>query len=340
MSTRTPVAPALYGIGNPLMDIIVRAPAGSPEALGVSPGSMNLVDNGKQREAQRSGTIARRLAGGSCANTVRATQWLLKVAGSTASVAFTGGVGHDSEGDAFEELLDTEGVIPLLARKSTPTGSSVIVVTPDSQRTMFTYLGACRELETSDISIPTLDAAYIFHLTGYMWDTPNQEVAAKSAALEARRGGTLVSFDIADCFVVERYRDSLLEWIPGSVDYLFANEAEMAVLTGAGDSRAEILAAAQDLAPTVVMKIGADGCIFSSGGSIAESPAIAAEPLDTTGAGDAFAGGFIFALIQRQPLEVCAAMANRLAGSVVMVDGCDYNKLDPAAVAASFADFR
>ncbi len=321
------------------MDIIVRADTAALDNLGVVPGSMNLVDYDKQQAALDSGATIRRLAGGSCANTVRGARWLARVAGSSAPAGYTGGVGHDRAGDAFETLLDTEGVQPLLARKNTPTGSSVIVVTPDSQRTMFTYLGACRDLEPDDIVADAIRDARILHVTGYMWDTSNQEQAARIAVERARQSRTLISFDIADRFVVDRYHQSLAEWMPGRIDVLFGNEQELCALTGEPAGGHETLRAASRFARNVVMKTGPRGCVVLDGDRLFESPAHPAQTLDTTGAGDAFAGGYLFGIIQEQSADRCARMANRLAGGIVTVDGCNYDALDPGEIATAFAEF-
>jgi len=339
MSTEDEGRPVLYGIGNPLMDIIVRADPGAIARLGVAPGSMNLVDYEKQREAIGSGKVVRQLAGGSCANTVRGARWLLRTSGSQSTGVYTGGIGRDREGDGFSTLLEAEGIIPRLARKHTPTGSSAIVVTPDSQRTMFTYLGACRDLTSNDVDTKAIRDSRILHITGYMWDTPNQELAVRNAVAVARRSHTLVSFDIADRFVVDRYRQSLIDWIPGNVDVLFANQSELRALTGNDAGGVETLKDAAPFAPTVVMKTGPEGCIVLHDDEIVKSAAHPVAPTDTTGAGDAFAGGYLFGLLKRQPVDVCALVANRLAGGIVVVDGCNYDALEPAAVSEVFAAF-
>lgn len=318
----------LYGVGNPLMDIIVRTSHEALERLGVVAGSMNLVDYDQQQEAIAAGTVARRLPGGSCANTVRGVRWLLRLVGSSGSVAYTGAVGNDRNGDGFEALLDTEGVEPILARTHTPTGSSVILVTPDSQRTMFTYLGACRDLAKSDIDVKRVRSARIFHTTGYMWDTQNQETAAREVVRAGRVSRTLISFDIADPFVVQRHHDALLEWIPGNVDLLFANEEELRALTGESGDDEALLGAAARLAPTVVMKVGARGCVVGTDGEIVAADPHPAERKDTTGAGDAFAAGYLFGTLQRFETARCAAIANIVAAGIVSVDGCNYDALD------------
>jgi fructokinase len=336
-STEEVPVPAVYGIGNPLMDIIVRADASALEKLGAVPGSMNLVRHADQQAVMQLGRVTGRLPGGSCANTVRGTRWLMRVAGATAGVAYTGAVGNDEEGNAFADLLDKEGVEPFLARTDTPTGTSVIVVTPDSQRTMFTHLGACRDLTSAHVSRSCISGAAILHLTGYMWDTPGQEAAAVEAVRHARESGTSVSLDVADAFVVERYHDTLVDWLPGNVDLLFANEAELRALTGVEEGGEATLRAADRFASVVVMKTGPRGCIVNDHGSIHECPAHPADPVDTTGAGDAFAGGYLFGLTQGLTPAECALIANRLAGGIVTVAGCNYDALDPAEVATVFA---
>ncbi len=317
------------------MDIIVRAPHEALEKLGVVPGSMNLVDYEHQQSAVAAGTVVRRLPGGSCANTIRGVRWLLRLVGSAVSPGYTGAIGSDQNGNAFDALLDTEGVQPMLARKHTPTGTSVIVVTPDSQRTMFTYLGACRDLGPADIDLAYLRAARIFHTTGYMWDTENQERAAHEAVAAAKSSHTLVSLDVADPFVVQRYHDALVDWIPGNVDLLFANEEELRALTGEAGEEDDALRAASVFAPTVVMKTGARGCKVLDGDQILSIDAHAAKRTDTTGAGDAFAAGYLFGLSQKFSPATCGAIANIIAGGIVEVDGCNYDALDEAPLRAA-----
>jgi sugar/nucleoside kinase (ribokinase family) len=322
----------LYGIGNPLVDTIVRVQTDALERLGVVAGSMNLVDYEHQKKALGAGSTVRQLPGGSCANTVRGVKWLLGATGSALEVAYTGAVGRDRSGDGFEALLDTEGVVPVLARKATPTGSSVVLVTPDSQRTMFTYLGACRDLASADIDTQRVRSCKILHTTGYMWDTPNQEEAAREAVREARSANRLVSFDVADPFVVDRYHDSLSKWIPGNVDILFANAAELSALVAFRGEDEEILRRAKTFAPTVVMKTGRRGCMVYSAGKVTRCDALGDSRSDTTGAGDAFAAGFLFGLLHNNNVESCARTANAIAGQIVTVDGCNYDALDPARV--------
>lgn len=324
---------SVYGIGNPLMDVICRVEYSALEKLGYAPGSMNLVDHAKQEEILATSAGTKMLAGGSCANTIRAFAFL--AAGKGTKPAYTGGVGTDETGRAFHDLLQIEGVESRLGRKTTPTGRSVILVTPDGQRTMFTFLGACRELTTEDIDRSLLSRTGVFHTTGYMWDTKKQEEAARWAMSAVNEQDTIVSFDIADPFVVARFRDKLLGWLPGNVDILFANQEELSALVGIEGPEESIVESAFSIAPTIVMKVGRRGAYLGEEGRVTLVPGNAVDPLDTTGAGDSFAGGFLHALANGGDSRSAVRLANAIAAQVVGVDGCDYSRLDREAVLAA-----
>jgi len=325
----------VYGMGNPLMDIILSAGHEKVIELGVTPGSMNLVEFEVQKRVIGSCRLTSRLAGGSCSNTMRALGWLAGGEEKIEPPVYSGAVGKDEYGRAFEESLRAEGVTPALAWKETPTGSSAIIVTPDHERTMFTFLGACRDLTHTDVDTSSLAGCTVFHTTGYMWDTENQEDAVKTAIMAVRDRGGLVSFDIADPFVVDRYRADLVKWLPGRIDVLFANEQELMALTGVTSNREAIVREAKRFAPMVVMKIGREGCMIGEEGSIATVPGEAVAAQDTTGAGDSFAGGFLYGLVLGKDAAACGRLANRIAGYIVTVDGCHYRGLDRQTVLAA-----
>ena len=324
--------PSVYGIGNPLLDIIMSAGFEALSEIGAAPGSMNLVDSEAQKRVIQRCHVRSMRAGGSCANTIRGIGWLAGGDKGFDPPSYTGAVGRDDVASTFEELLVTEGVTPILAKKGVPTGSSAIAVTPDSERTMFTNLSACRALELADIDLNAVTSSRILHTTGYMWDTENQQRAAESAVAAAREAGVLISFDIADPFVVDRYRDKLVSWIPGRVDLLFANEEELRRLTAETGDRQAVIAKASRFAPLVVMKVGADGCLVYEESRVSHVPGDTVPVLDTTGAGDAFAGGFLFGVLIGLRPEECARLANRLAAAVVGVEGCTYSEVDASWV--------
>jgi len=327
---------SVYGLGNPLMDIILHVDIDAPGNLDAVPGSMNLVDYEKQRAAISQGTDPAFSPGGSCANTIRGIALLSHLerqhrsAGAedlTPMPAYTGAIGRDDNGDRFEQIMHGQGVVTRLARKDVPTGTSAILVTPDFERTMFTYLGACREYIEADFDIALLDQSVLFHTTGYMWDTSTQEAAARHAVAEARDRGLRVTFDIADPFVAFRYRDRLLEWLPGKIDVLFANSEELRAMTQVSGTDEQVIRAAAGIAPIVAMKVGKDGCILLSEGKITRVPGEVVTPRDSTGAGDAFAAGFLYGLLRDRPLANCGKFGNRLASRMVTVEGCSYDRI-------------
>lgn len=331
--------PRIYGIGNPLMDIVMGGTHGDLERLGVSPGSMNLVDYELQKEVLRTGRDPKRLPGGSAANTLRGVAFLAVSSGEPPiEVRYGGAVGTDKMGARFGRALSELSVEPRLAIVDAPTGSSAILVTPDFERTMFTHLGACRLFTADNLDEESLAGADWFHCTGYMWDTENQERTVHRAVEIAREHGTLVSFDIADPFVAERYRDRLVEYLPGRIDLLFGNEEELSRLTGTTGEPEEVARAAGRFAPTVALKIGKRGCVLVVGDEVHRIAAFPVETRDTTGAGDAFAGGFLYALLRGFDAEHAARLANRLAAAVVTVQGCRYEDLDGAAILSEGLD--
>ncbi len=325
--------PEIYGIGNPLMDIVMNGTHADLDELGVDPGSMNLVDGVFQREVLGRGRAPVRLPGGSAANTMRGIAFLADDA-RTVTVRYGGAVGRDEIGTAFGQQLSELGIIPLLAQVDELTGTSAILVTPDYERTMFTHLGACRSFSAADVDDTELGRADWVYFTGYMWDTKNQEEAARHAVERAHRTGTKIAFDIADPFVVERYRDQLHDFLPGKIDLLFGNREELRRLTGIDGEASEIARAALEIAPMVALKTGSDGCVLAVEGSIVAVPAFDVETRDTTGAGDAFAGGFLFALLIGESPLAAAKLANRLAAGIVTVPGCHYEQLSVNTILA------
>jgi sugar/nucleoside kinase (ribokinase family) len=320
-----------FSVENPLVDLIARVDAAFLAARGKRPGTMHLVD-----EAESTSLVAalerprgdaappRSLPGGSAANTLRGIAWLNRDAALPLPV-FGGAVGRDALGDGYHAALRNAGVEPVLVRVEARTGTSIILVTPDGERTMNTHLGACRLFRAGDLDLDRLARSRILYLTGYLWDTENQREAAEKAASFARSRGIPVAFDLADPWVVERYLERFRDWVPRSVDLLFANGKELALLTGT-TCDTDCMAAANAIAPVVVMKVGARGCWV--GGRDAPRaelvPTEAVKPLDTTGAGDSFAGGWLYGMLRGREPVACARLANAVARGIVGVYGCDY----------------
>lgn len=317
----------LTGMGNPLLDTIIQVDFDTFTRFEAEPGSMNLVDSTFSKQLLELPGDKKRTPGGSCSNTMRGVAWIQKNTGENDGIAYLGAVGNDSEGEQFENILQEQGVTPYLARTEVATGTSTILVTPDHERTMFTYLGACREYREEFVTPDTYAGACYIHLAGYMWDTENQKGAAQRLVQEGLKQDKIISFDLADPFVVHRFGDELRSWLPGKIHILFANREELSVMTGkTGDN--EILSAAKDLAETVIMKTGADGCCILSGNEIITVPGERVEPVDTTGAGDSFAAGYLYGLLHNFSAERCGKLANKIASGIVTTEGCDYSALN------------
>lgn len=340
---------SVFGMGNPLMDQIGRVPAGRLARTGAAPGTMSLVD--AERAAQVAAGIRwrQRRPGGSCANTLRGLAWLARLAGGGESTppVMTGMVGGDALGRELTRRLAAAGVACRLgAHPHEPTGTSVVLVTPDGQRTMFTSLGACRTLTPDHLDRAAIAASSCFYATAYLWGPDRPEAALREAAAEARAGGVPVAFDVADVLVVREFGRELLDWAARSVDLLFANEQEARALAAlaaggqaagslAGGDPVSACAPLAGVAPAVVVKLGAAGCLVLEGGKAAAQVAGApVDPLDTTGAGDSFAAGYLHAMLAGGSAAQAAALGNRVAAAIVAVDGCDYEAVDPSAVAA------
>ena len=345
---------SVFGMGNPLMDQIGRVPAGRLARTGAAPGTMSLVD--AERAAQVAAGIRwrQRRPGGSCANTLRGLAWLARLTGGgeSAPPVMTGMVGGDALGRELTRRLAAAGVACRLgAHPHEPTGTSVVLVTPDGQRTMFTSLGACRTLTPDHLDRAAIAASACFYATAYLWGPDRPEAALREAAAEARAGGVPVAFDVADVLVVREFGRELLDWAARSVDLLFANEQEARALAAlaagsqagggqagggqAGGDPVSACAPLAGLAPAVVVKLGAAGCLVLAGGKAAAQVAGApVDPLDTTGAGDSFAAGYLHAMLAGGSAAQAAALGNRVAAAIVAVDGCDYEAVDPSAFAA------
>jgi len=329
--------PAIAAFCNPLMDVLSYVDEKFLSGIGAKPGTMNLVDLERADEILRRISAGREeprvLPGGSGANTARGFAWLDRDS-RLPQPLFFGAVGDDDLGRRYREGLERSGVRSGLVAKAERTGFSVVAVTPDGERTMFTHLGACRLFGPDDVDFSLVVGARALHLTGYMWDTENQRLTAERAAEVAAGSRVVVSLDLADPFVVTRYRDRFGEWIPGRVDLLFGNREEFALLCGTRESDEAILARAAAFAPLVIMKVGARGAYVAAGGRTELVPGISVAARDTTGAGDSFAGAFLFEYLQGRPPAACAGAGNRLASAVVTVEGCDYGAVAESGFSA------
>ena len=300
-------------IGNAIVDVIAPATASFIAAEGLVPGSMTLID-----EAQAAALYGRmapgvEASGGSAANTVAG------LASLGAVTAFIGKVADDQLGQIFAHDMRSIGAqfdtAPLASGPAT--ARCLVSVTPDAQRTMCTYLGACVQLTPADVDAALIEAASIVYLEGYLFDPDGGRAAFAKAAGLARASGRRIALTLSDGFVVDRHRDALLGFIETQVDVLFANADELAALFP-GLAPAEAHARLGSILEIAAVTDGAAGSRILAGGGMIE---VAAEPVsrvvDTTGAGDQYAAGFLFGLARGRPLAECGALASFAAAEVI-----------------------
>ena len=303
----------VLGIGNALVDVLVKLENDKFLTDNNLPkGSMQLVDNNVANSLLKSlGNIQTQLAsGGSASNTIHGLSKLGTIAG------YIGKIGSDEFGKIFSTDLEKNNIAPILFKSKTETGRAVTFITADSERTFATYLGAAVELGADDL-IPELFTGYdLLHLEGYL---AFNHVLVEIALELAKSKGLKVSLDLASFNVVDANREFLENIIKSSVDIVFANEEESKSLTGETPEKSlEIIGNMCELA---VVKIGSKGSWVKKGSDRVQVQAIKANALDTTGAGDLYASGFLHGYLQNWPLDKCAKLGSLTAGKVVETVG-------------------
>ncbi|MFL6767376.1 MAG: adenosine kinase [Sphingomicrobium sp.] len=277
-------------IGNAIVDVIADADDAFLSKQNLHKGSMRLIDEAEAVRLYDAMGAGREISGGSAGNTAAG------LAALGFKAAFVGQVADDQLGKIYQHDIESQGIDFLVPARSDvgATARSLILVTPDAQRTMNTFLGAAQLLERGSIDDAAVADSAIIYLEGYLWD-PQEPRAAMEAAIEAAHAnGRKVAFTLSDTFCVDRHRDGFWQLLrDGKVDILFANEAEAASMAMVNDVEEAIAALAQAV-PTLVVTRSEAGATAVSGGERADVPAEAIERLvDTTGAGDLFAAGFL-----------------------------------------------
>lgn len=304
----------ILGIGNALVDILTQITDDSILAqLNLPKGSMQHVD------AATSKYIGETLkpygsamaAGGSTANTVSGIAKLGVEAG------YIGKVGKDEHGHFFENEMVKTHVKPLMMTTATPTGCAQAIISKDGERTFATYLGAALELSPDDLKPKLFDGWDILFVEGYL--VFNRPVVDKALEI-AKSKGMKVAMDMASFNVVEANRDYMLDIIKNNIDIVFANEEEAKALTGLEDPEASLHTIAE-LCDIAVVKVGAKGAYVQHGDQMVKVDPIPAKVIDTTGAGDMWAAGFMAGLVKNENLEKCARMGAVLAANIIEVIG-------------------
>ncbi len=304
----------VLAIGNAIVDVIAAADDSFIEQEGLDKGSMRLIDAEEATSLYGRMGPGREISGGSAGNTAAGVAMLGARAG------FVGQVAQDQLGEVYAHDIRSLGVeFTTPARAGdVPTARCLVLVTPDAQRTMNTFLGAAQHLETSMLDEDQVRSAAILYLEGYLWDPETPRAAMERAIDVAREAGRKVAFTLSDSFCVSRHRDGFNRLIDsGRVDILFANEDEILSLTGESDFDAAVTAAAERV-PLLVVTRSEKGAIAIEGGKRVEVKAEPVEQIvDTTGAGDLFAAGFLAGHAQRRSVEESLRMGAIAAAEVI-----------------------
>jgi sugar/nucleoside kinase (ribokinase family) len=302
-------------IGNAIVDVIAATDDAFLAAEGLDKGSMRLIDAEEATRLYGKMGPGREISGGSAGNTAAGIAMLGGKAG------FVGQVADDQLGEVYAHDVRSIGVeftTPTLPAGTMPTARSLVLVTPDAQRTMNTFLGAAQYLDTAKLDESQVRDAAILYLEGYLYDPETPRAAMERAIEVAHEAGRRVAFTLSDSFCVDRHRDGFNQLIDdGKVDILFANEAEIVSLTGEADFDAAVASAAKRV-KTLVVTRSEQGAIAVEGGRRVDVPAEpVAQVVDTTGAGDLFAAGFLAGIAQGRDLEQSLRMGAIAAAEVI-----------------------
>lgn len=304
----------VVGIGNAIVDVLAHAEDAQLADLGLAKGVMTLVDAAEAERIYAAMGPGIECSGGSAANTMAGLASL----GSRA--AYVGKVRDDQLGQVFRHDIRAAGVAfdSPAATSGSPTARCLILVTPDAQRTMQTYLGACVELGPDDIDPGVIAAAGVTYLEGYLWDQPRAKEAFLKAARVAHEAGRKVSLSLSDPFCVDRHRDSFLDLVSNHVDILFANEAEIMSLYRAG-SFDQALRAVRGHCEVAALTRSEKGSVVVTGDEVTVIGAERIDMLvDTTGAGDLYAAGFLHGLTHGADPAMCARLGGICAAEVII----------------------
>ena len=311
MASVTESAFDVLTIGNAIVDIISTAEEDILVTLGVTKGMMRLIDAAEASRIYALMGPAVETSGGSAANTAAG------VASFGGRAAYIGKVAADEFGDIFRHDMRSQGVHygTVALSGGAPTARCMVLVTPDSERTMNTYLGACHQLTEADIDENVVGGASHTYLEGFLWDPPAAKLAFRKAATIAHAHGRTVSLTLSDSFCVDRFRAEFLDLVrSGTVDMVFANKEEAKSLYETGDIDTAIACLARDCKLGAVT-LGGDGAVAFCGDEMVSAPAFPVDDLvDMTGAGDQFAAGFLYGISHALPLAA-AARLGCLAGS-------------------------
>jgi sugar/nucleoside kinase (ribokinase family) len=304
----------VVGIGNALVDILAHCDDGFLAKNGVEKGIMQLIDTNRASELYAMMGPATEISGGSAANTIAG------IAALGGRTAYVGKVKADQLGDIFAHDMRAQGAVYEVPRSPAnvvdETGRCMVLVTPDSERSLNTYLGVSEHLGPDDIDPAMMAEAEWIYLEGYRFDGELSHAAFAKAIAACKSTGGKVSVTLSDPFCVDRHHQAFRDMIRDHVDLLFCNEHEMAAMYPA-DTLEQSVAEAASRVEIVACTVGSKGAYVVRGGETVLAPAEAASVVDVTGAGDLFAAGFLHGLVNGRDMMTCGRMGNVAAGEII-----------------------
>lgn len=317
----------LLGISNAIVDILAHVDEDFLAAVGAPRGSMTLIDEARAQDIYSRMGPATEMSGGSVANTIA------NFAGLGGRAAYIGRVCADQLGEIFVHDMRALGIDVRLAPVAggAATARSHILITPDGQRTMQTYLGACTELSVSDISAETVGRPEVVLVEGYVWDIAEGPALIAEAIAIAKRSSARIALSLSDSFCVDRHRGEFLDAVRMDVDMVFADDDEVMALLEV-ETFDEVLRAVPDFGRLFVMTRSEKGSVIMHGREKIVQPAIPVpKVVDTTGAGDAYTAGFLFGLTSGKRLAECARIGTECGSAVIQRVGARLPNLRAAA---------
>ena len=304
----------VVAMGNAMVDVIADVDDAFVQAHGLNRGAMTLIDADRAEELYAAMPPAIEISGGSAGNTIAG------VASLGGRAAYIGKVADDQLGRVFRHDISAAGVaygVPP-STGAAPTGRCLIVVTPDAQRTMSTFLGAGADLGAADVDDALIASAQVIYLEGYLWDPPGAKKAFLHAARVAAEAGRKVSLTLSDPFCVERYREEFLDLVANHVDILFANEAEICALYQVDDFDTA-LQHVNHHCEVAALTRSAKGSVVVSGDEVhvIDTHPVVGGVVDTTGAGDQYAAGFLYGFTHGYDLGRCGRLGSLAASEVI-----------------------
>jgi sugar/nucleoside kinase (ribokinase family) len=306
----------VFGVGNALVDYVVQVDEGFLTQNQVHKGVMTLVEDSFQKKllVALKDLNPELHSGGSAANT------MIGISRCGGSSYYTGKVAEDPNGIFYKKDLEESGVDFNVPPGKGQTGTCLVLITPDGDRTMLTNLGISSEIQKSDIDIDRLKESSIVYIEGYLWDKQNSKDASIFAMEQAKKAGKKIAYTYSDPFCVNRSRDEFIKISKEFVDIAFCNHDEAMAMTQT-DNPEDAIRAMGDIAPIVFMTWGSHGAYISKEGIDTHIPSFPVKPIDTNGAGDGFAAGVLFGITNGFNLETSCKWGNYVASRIILEIG-------------------